>query len=56
MTPEQFLEWLDKEIEACKFPAENEIDTAKAYWKGMLKEAQLVREKFLTLTPPPATK
>lgn len=51
-----FLEWLDKQIE--------EMESKQKGWeasyddimdRGALHKLKIVREKFLTLTPPPTT-
>ena len=57
MTPKQFMEWLDKEIELYRNHGQKpDIDlAAPAYVKGHFDAYQKVREKFLTLTPPPTT-
>ena len=49
MTPEQFLEWLDNEIAYC------ESIKLTNYGDGKLNTLKKVREKFLSLTPPPTT-
>lgn len=57
MTYEQFLAWLDKEIAiTANHGQKPDIDlAAPAYIKGMYVAYQKVKEKFLTLTPPPTT-
>lgn len=58
MTHEQFIEWIDEQMEFCEPRAKNEeMQNGKSgnYWTGQMNLYRQVREKFLTLTPPPTT-
>lgn len=57
MTPQQFLEWLDKEIESCRYILHKAtIEEDQLFeTEGRRFAYETVREKFLTLTPPPTT-
>jgi len=58
MTHEQFLEWLDEEIEFCEPRAKSEqLQTVNQqnYWTSQINILRQVREKFLALTPPSTT-
>ncbi len=54
MTHEEFIQWLDEEIEFCepRVKAE-ELQNGEhgSYWTGQMNLLRQVREKFLTLTP-----
>lgn len=52
MTPEEFMEWLDKEVEFIK-PTEDYKPSE--YERGYRKALVDVKNIFLTLTPPPTT-
>lgn len=53
MTHEEFIEWLDKMIKDCDTAASLETTPAREYWSGQSSGISLVKEKFLTLLPPP---
>lgn len=57
MTHEQFLAWLDSEIE--KAAKKDEIESLKyegdLSHSGRVNALEEVKEKFITLTPPPTT-
>jgi hypothetical protein len=55
MTHEQFIEWLDEEIEFCEPRANSEElqnGTSGNYWTGQINLLRQVREKFLTIEYP----
>ena len=52
MTYEQFIEWLDKEIELLK-QADNY--TQSEFERGMTRALKGLRDKFLSITPPATT-
>lgn len=56
MTHEDFVKWLDKEIEDNTF-REQRADTkiVASYYQGCTSTLCTVKEKFFTLTPPPTT-
>jgi len=59
MTPEQFLEWLDKQIAIAttwdNSVKAHEISRESDQFRIRAKTLQQVREKFLTILPPPTT-
>lgn len=54
MTPEEFIKWLDKQIsDSEKHMSDQDYDLeAVEYAKGHRDAYQIVKKKFLTLTPP----
>lgn len=57
MTPTEFIEWLDKQIAISKEQEEEQSYDMMAveFCKGHGEALKEVKQKFLTLTPPPTT-
>ncbi len=57
MTPDEFMEWIDKRISEHR-ASENDLTAGYAkrrLYLELASQLEEVREKFLTLTPPPTT-
>lgn len=57
MTPEDFIEWIDKEIQKAQRWADRESSKMEPdqSFNGRLSALEEVKQKFFTLTPPPTT-
>lgn len=57
MTHEEFIQWLDTEIDVADQLAERENRKTEPYfgYEGRARALEEVKEKFLTIMPPPTT-
>jgi hypothetical protein len=57
MTPEQFIEWIDREIQHSEWIKNQMTSDSQRYNRASdgIAIFTKVKEKFLTLTPPPTT-
>jgi hypothetical protein len=49
MTPDQFIQWLDKSVEEAEFWKETGDNPDKTYWNTTISILSEVKKKFLTV-------